>query len=84
MNDLVEVGAFAADSADANAKGTLVYRKWHRLRSGAQRIVLIVPATAKWAGVDPRQLLFDFEPRDNVKPVVGEGEKRGRPKASFS
>ena len=83
MNDLVEIGAFAGDPVDADRRGASVYRRLHRVRAGAQRIVIVVPATAKWAGVDPRQLLFDFEPYDNLKQVMGEGEKRVRPKARF-
>ncbi|HEX8361594.1 MAG TPA: hypothetical protein VF613_15875 [Longimicrobium sp.] len=62
MNDLVEIGAFA----DGEKPGAQLYRRWHRVRSGAQRITLTVPAAAAWAGVDPRSLLFDLEPGNNL------------------
>jgi aminopeptidase N len=75
MNDLVEVGAFA--DGPGGARGAPVYRRLHRIRSGAQRIVLTVPAAAAWAGVDPRHLLFDLTPGDNVAPVRGPGERAG-------
>jgi ABC-type transport system involved in multi-copper enzyme maturation permease subunit len=64
MNDLVEIGAFADGSGDE--PGAPVYRRWHRIRSGAQRLTITVPAAATWAGVDPRSLLFDLVPGDNV------------------
>jgi hypothetical protein len=64
MNDLVEIGAFAEGTGDE--PGAPVYRRLHRIRSGAQRITLTVPATAAWAGIDPRHLLFDLNPMDNV------------------
>ncbi len=68
MNDLVEIGAFS-DGADGG-RGAQVYRRLHRIRSGTQRLTLTVPATATWAGVDPRSLLFDLKPGDNVVRVA--------------
>ena len=64
MNDLVEIGAFA-DGA-GRAQGASVYRRLHRIRSGRQRVTITVPAGAAWAGIDPRHLLFDLDPQDNV------------------
>ena len=64
MDDLVEIGAFA--DGRGGERGAPVYRRMHRVRSGTQRITLTVPATATWAGVDPRALLFDVQPWDNV------------------
>jgi hypothetical protein len=64
MHDLVEIGAFADGAGEE--RGAPVYRRWHRIRSGTQRVTLTVPATATWAGVDPRSLLFDLKPGNNV------------------
>jgi hypothetical protein len=69
MNDLVEIGAFA--DGGGTESGASVYRRWHRIRSGAQRITITVPAAATWAGVDPRSLLFDLKPSDNVVRLPG-------------
>jgi hypothetical protein len=69
MDDLVEIGAFA-DASDG-ARGVPVYRRLHRIRSGAQRVTIVVPAAARWAGVDPRQLLFDLRPGNNVARLPG-------------
>jgi hypothetical protein len=84
MNDLVEIGAFADPSASLRSRsrqaasagtasggelGPLVYRQMHRIRSGAQRVAITVPATARWAGVDPRLLLFDLTPSNNAARV---------------
>ena len=63
VNALVEIGAFANGADDR--RGTPIDRRWQRIRSGRQRIMITGPAEA-WAGVDPRQLLFDFEPGNNA------------------
>ena len=67
MNDLIEIGALA-DGVDGE-RGASVYRQLRRIRSGAQRVTVTVPATATWAGVDPRNLLFDLKPSNNVVRV---------------
>jgi hypothetical protein len=64
MHDLIEVGAYA--DGPGETPGAPVYRRLHRIRSGAQRIVLTVPGAAAWAGLDPRHLLFDLTPGNNV------------------
>ena len=51
-------------------RGSPVYRRLHRIRSGAQRVTVTVPATARWAGVDPRQLLFDLTSENDVARVA--------------
>jgi hypothetical protein len=48
MHDLVEIGAYA-DAADGG-RGASVYRRLHRIRSGAQRITLTVPRSATGRG----------------------------------
>ncbi|MET0624305.1 MAG: M1 family aminopeptidase [Pyrinomonadaceae bacterium] len=69
MDDLVEVGVFA----DAG-NGRPSYLRMHRVRSGEQRITLTVPWEPARAGIDPRNLLIDVEPGDNLAEVtVGAG-----------
>jgi hypothetical protein len=60
MDDLIEIGAYV------DGPGAPVYRRLHRIRSGTQRLTIVAPATAMWAGVDPRSLLFDLDAGNNV------------------
>ena len=61
MDDLVEVGVFAA--AEDGGLGEPLYLRMHRIRSGEQRITVTVPRQPARAGIDPRNLLIDVEPR---------------------
>jgi ABC-type transport system involved in multi-copper enzyme maturation permease subunit len=67
MNDLVEVGAFAA--TNDGAPGEPLYLERHRLHSGDQRLRVRVAAMPARAGIDPRHLLIDVNPEDNVRQV---------------
>jgi hypothetical protein len=64
MNDLIEIGAFAARADEE--RGKPLYLAMHRIRSGAQTITITVPRQPARAGIDPRHLLIDVEPDDNV------------------
>lgn len=68
MDDLVEVGVFAA--AVEGARGQPPYLRLHRIRSGEQRITLTVPEEPARAGLDPRNLLIDVETGDNLSEVT--------------
>ena len=41
----------------------------HRVRTGAQTITVTVPQRPARAGIDPRHLLIDVEPGDNVAGI---------------
>ncbi|MET0623194.1 MAG: ATP-binding cassette domain-containing protein, partial [Pyrinomonadaceae bacterium] len=69
MDDLVEVGVFAA--ARDGVPGVPPNLRMHRVRSGEQRITLTVPWEPARAGIDPRDLLIDVEPGDNLAEVTG-------------
>jgi ABC-2 type transport system permease protein len=69
MDDLVEVGVFAA--AGDGGPGVPPSLHMHRVRSGEQRITLTVPWEPAQAGIDPRSLLTDVEPGDNFAEVTG-------------
>ena len=72
MNDLIEVGVYASDSGDV--RGKPLYLRQHRIRSGDQQIVVIVPTRPGRGGLDPRHLLIDVEPNDNTRSVgAGQG-----------
>jgi ABC-2 type transport system permease protein len=65
MDDLVELGVFAAAG-----DGVPPYLRMHRVRSGEQRITVTVPGEPARAGLDPRNLLIDVEPGDNLAEVT--------------
>jgi hypothetical protein len=64
MHDVVEIGVYGPE-----ARGAPLYLRTHRLRAGAQTITVTVPRAPARAGVDPRGLLLDVRPADNVRPV---------------
>jgi ABC-2 type transport system permease protein len=63
MNDLIEVGIFAAGKNDP------FYLTRHRIRTGKQTIRIIVPQQPSRAGVDPYRKLIERERSDNVVDV---------------
>ena len=65
MNDLVEVGVYGAGGS--SPRGIELYRALHRVRNGTQRIAVIVRSKPVAAGIDPRNLLIDADPTDNIK-----------------
>ena len=67
MNDLVEIGVFA--EAEDGEPGVPLYRHLHRIRSGDQRITVVVPRKPALAGIDPRLLLIDTNGNDNTVSV---------------
>ena len=67
MDDMLEIGAFAAGT-DEQA-GKQLYLQKHRIRSGSQKISIIVPDKPAEAGIDPNSLLLDTNPYDNLKKV---------------
>jgi ABC-2 type transport system permease protein len=68
MNDLVEVGVLA-EGSDGHP-GKPLYLRMHRIRSGVQRITVIVAGKPGTAGIDPRNLLIDTAPDDNRLKVA--------------
>ena len=67
MNDLVEVGVFAADKEEP------LYLTRHRIRTGKQTIRIVVPQAPSRAGVDPYGKLIERERGDNVVEMGTEG-----------
>ncbi|MBF9221245.1 M1 family aminopeptidase [Hymenobacter ruricola] len=67
MTEWVEIGVFAP--AAGKETGKPLYLKKHLISTGQQTIVLTVPARPAKAGIDPRQLLIDWEATDNYKMV---------------
>ena len=68
MNDLIEVGVYG-DEGSAT-RGVQLYRSMHRIKVGAQQITVLVNAKLPRAGIDPRNLLIETEPGDNMTAVT--------------
>jgi hypothetical protein len=60
MDDLVEIGVFAAAEEGGSALSQPLYVQMHRIRSGGQTITVTVPSKPVMAGIDPYHLL-DWE-----------------------
>lgn len=69
LQDWVEVGVFAPAEAGQEV-GRPLYRQMHLLKAGRQTIVVTVPGRPAKAGIDPRQLLIDWNQTDNSKAVT--------------
>jgi hypothetical protein len=63
LGDLIEVGVL-----DEHGVATHLEKRWFRGAAGT--ITLVVDAPPFQAGVDPRNLLIDRKPEDNVIPVL--------------
>lgn len=74
MNDLIEIGVFARDSAGGGAApGEPIYLEKHRIRSGRQTITITVPREPARAGIDPYRKLIDRDGGNNVVEVRAAG-----------
>jgi hypothetical protein len=67
MDDLIEVGVFADYNRGSNEP---LYLRLERIHAGTQRITVTVPGKPARAGIDPRNLLIDVQPHDNVRDVT--------------
>ena len=67
MDDLVEVGVFAA--SEGEGPGAPLHLGQHRIRGGAQTLRITVPRRPARAGIDPHRKLIDRRRDDNVVAV---------------
>ncbi len=68
MDDLVEIGVYApADTGED--RGAPLYLAMHRIRTGPQTITVTVSRKPARAGIDPRHLLIDMTPWDNLSDI---------------
>ncbi|HEX7242120.1 MAG TPA: M1 family aminopeptidase, partial [Longimicrobiaceae bacterium] len=68
MDEWVEVGVFA-DGGSGGGPGEPLYLRRHRVRGGAQTLVVTVPREPARAGIDPYGKLIQRERDDNVAEV---------------
>ena len=67
MDDPVEIGVYGA-GGDAT-RGVQLCRSMHRIKAGMHRISVLVDAKPVRAGIDPRNLLIDADPTDNMREL---------------
>jgi aminopeptidase N len=68
-NDWVEIGVFGKHDATSRYASPMLYREKHRVATGKSQIEVIVDDEPVKAGIDPRNLLIDRVPSDNVVKV---------------
>jgi len=73
MDDLVEIGVFAAPG-EGGAQGETLYLTRHRIKSGKQTIRITVSKAPSRAGIDPYRKLIDRNDEDNVVTVKAAGQ----------
>jgi ABC-type transport system involved in multi-copper enzyme maturation permease subunit len=67
MNDLVEIGVYSVGGT--TTRGIELHRALHRIKTGTQRVTVIVDKKPIRAGIDPRYLLIDDEPENNILEI---------------
>jgi hypothetical protein len=67
MDDLIEIGVFAADSGQGS--GAPLHLERHRIHSGKQALRIIVSKAPARAGIDPYRRLIDRNGDDNMSDV---------------
>jgi ABC-type transport system involved in multi-copper enzyme maturation permease subunit len=67
MNDLVEIGVYGAGGSAT--RGVELHRAMRRVRTGMQRVTVVVDSKPVRVGIDPRYLLIDDEPENNIKEI---------------
>jgi len=68
--DWIEIGVFG-ERSEGEPDGKPLYLEKHRLASGSSAIEVVVDERPVRAGIDPRNLLIDRVPSDNVRRVTG-------------
>ena len=69
MNDFIEIGAFAK-AESGKRYGKLLHRERVQLVGGVHELEFVVDELPHQAGIDPRNLLIDRVPADNLKTVT--------------
>jgi ABC-2 type transport system permease protein len=68
LNDWIEIGIYPGAKADKVIEKPLYLQK-HCIHSGQQTITVMVPGKPSRAGIDPNNLLIDWEVDDNTEEV---------------
>ncbi len=70
-NDWIEIGVFGEERVDGATTETILHLEKQRLSAGRSEVEMIVDEVPVPAGIDPRNLLIDRVPGDNVRRVSG-------------
>lgn len=70
MDEWIPIGVFAPAEKGKEELSAPLYVRKHRIRSGEQRITVMVTGKPVWAGIDPYHLL-DWEERDDDDNIKG-------------
>jgi ABC-2 type transport system permease protein len=71
-HDWIEIGLYGDETDRSGSLGKRLYQEKHRLESGAGSLEITIPEKPLLAGIDPRNILIDRVPADNLKRVTGE------------
>ena len=69
MDDFLEIGAYAKPES-GKRYGKQLYRQRVQLTAGKHDLEFVVDQLPYQAGIDPRNLLIDKVPADNLKKVT--------------
>ncbi|MBN2070122.1 MAG: hypothetical protein JW814_01595 [Candidatus Krumholzibacteriota bacterium] len=68
-SDWIEIGVYGEETETSGSLGRPLYQKKHRIENGCGHLELIVDEKPVRAGIDPRNILIDRVPGDNVRKV---------------
>ncbi|WP_286269773.1 M1 family aminopeptidase [Thalassotalea hakodatensis] len=66
FTDMIDIGFFSADPEDLSAENLVQYLEKHEIKSGENKIEIIVDEKPKYVGVDPFVRLIDRDSADNI------------------
>ena len=69
LDDLIPIGVFGEALVDGETEETTLYLEMHRIREARTELEIVVDERPVRAGIDPRILLIDRNPDDNVVDV---------------
>lgn len=72
LADLIDVGVFVEREVDGRVREIPVVLEQHRFTADRETLTLVSPEKPVKAGIDPRVLLVDRNPEDNVRAIAFE------------
>jgi hypothetical protein len=68
-HDRIEIGVFGTALVNGTQEETILHHELHPIRSGTSTVEIVVKERPSKAGIDPRNVLIDRVPGDNVVRV---------------